>query len=82
MRIGFPVLFIFLLMGFSVKSQYFYKDILLSRQNQDNWKLYHDHRVKAVDIQSIDANDEKTEGFTCTQTISPDFSSISTFTKS
>jgi hypothetical protein len=82
MRIGFPVFIIFLLTGFSVRSQYFYKDILLSRQNQDNWKLFHDHRVKTVDIQSIDANDEKTPGFACTQTVSPDFTSISTFTKS
>jgi hypothetical protein len=38
--------------------------------------------VKEVNIQSIDANNEMTPGFTCTQTISPDFSSITTFTKS
>ncbi len=79
---GFPLLLCSFLTGFSAKSQYYYKDILLTRQNQENWKSYHDQKVREVNIQSIDANNEMTPGFTCTQTISPDFSEISTFTKS
>jgi hypothetical protein len=55
---------------------------VLARQNQDNWKSYRDQKVREVTIQSIDANNEMTPGFACTQTVSPDFSSISTFTKS
>jgi YD repeat-containing protein len=82
MRVRFPILIIFLLTGFSVKSQYYFKDILLARQNQENWKAYHDQKVKAVNIQSLDANNEMTPGFNCTQTVTPDFGEISTFTKS
>jgi hypothetical protein len=82
MRGRFPLIFLFLVTAFSVKSQYYYKDILLTRQNQNNLKLFHDHKVKEVSIQSIDANNELTPGFTCTQHISSDFSSISTYTKS
>jgi hypothetical protein len=68
--------------AFTVKSQYYFKDILLTRQNQENWKNYHDKKVREVDIHSIDANDEMTPGFICNLRISPDFSSITTFTKS
>jgi hypothetical protein len=82
MRVRFHILIVFLLVAFSAKSQYYYRDILLTRQNQDNWKSFHDQKVRQVDIQSIDANGEMTPGFTCTQTISPDFGAISTFTKS
>ncbi len=82
MRVRFSIIIVFLLAFFSVKSQYYYKDIVLARQNQDNWKSYRDQKVREVTIQSIDANNEMTPGFACTQTVSPDFSSISTFTKS
>jgi hypothetical protein len=78
----FPIMIVFLLAVFAATSQYYYKDILLTRQNQDNWKSYRDRKVKEVNIQSLDANGEMTPGFTCTQTITPDFSAISTFTKS
>ena len=78
----FPITFVFLLTFFSARSQYYYKDILLMRQNQAGWKSFRVQKVKEVNIQSIDANNEMTPGFTCTQTISPDFSSITTFTKS
>ncbi len=74
--------FVFFITVYSAKSQYYYKDILLTRHNQENWKLYHDKKVREVDIQSIDANNEMTPGFVCTQRVSPDFSTITTFTKS
>jgi hypothetical protein len=76
------MIILFLFIVFSGKSQYFYKDILLARQNQDNWKSYYNQKVREVSIQSIDANNEPTPGFTCTQTVAPDFSSVSTFTES
>ena len=72
----------FLLAGFSSKSQYFYKDLLQSRQSRETCKSYRDQKVKEVHIESLDANDEATRDFVCTQTISSDFSEISTFTKS
>jgi YD repeat-containing protein len=78
----FPLIIFLLLIAFSSKSQYYYKDIVLTRQNQDNWKSLHNQKIREVNIVSIDANDEPTPGFICTQKISSDFSSISTYTKS
>jgi hypothetical protein len=74
--------FVFLTTVFSVKSQYYYKDIVLTRQNQESWKSFHDKKVREVDIHSIDANEEMTPGFICTLRISSDFNTITTFTKS
>jgi YD repeat-containing protein len=82
MRLRFPMLIVFLLAVFSAKSQYYYKDILLTRQNQENWKSFRDLKVKQADIQSLDANNEPTAGFSCTQTFSADYSTITTYTKS
>jgi YD repeat-containing protein len=66
----------------SANCQYYYKDIVLSKQNQNNWKKLRDQKAKEVNIVSLDANDEPTPGFICTQKITSDFSSISTYTKS
>lgn len=73
---------VFLTSALSSKSQYYYKDIVLAQQNQTNWKSMHDQKIREVNIVSLDANDEPTPGFICTQKISSDFSSISTYTKS
>src|SRR5260221_11715316 len=82
MRVRLPLLIVFLLTIFTAKSQYYFKDIVLTRQNQANWKLFHDLKVKEADILSIDASDEPTAGFSCTQTFSSDYSTITTYTKS
>jgi YD repeat-containing protein len=82
MRGRFPFIIALLMAACSAKSQYYYKDIILSKQNQENWKSLRDQKAKEVNIVSLDANDEPTPGFTCTQKISSDFSSISTYTKS
>ena len=76
------LLFVFLVAAFSSNGQYYYKDIVLSHQNQDNWKLLYDQKVREINIQSIDANNEPTPGFECRQNISSDFGSVITFTKS
>src|ERR1700746_1580504 len=82
MRERLSLIFVLLLVVFTVNAQYYYKDILLARQNQENWKAFHDKKVSEVTIQSIDANNEQTPDFTCLQKVTPDFASISTFTKS
>jgi antitoxin component YwqK of YwqJK toxin-antitoxin module len=75
-------IFVLLMVVFKADAQYYYKDVLLSRQNQENWKSFHDTRVREVNIQSIDANNEQTPDFICLQKVTPDFTSVSTFTKS
>lgn len=82
MRDRLSLLFILVLIFCTADAQYYYKDILLGRQNQENWKAFHDKKVREVSIQSIDANNEQTPDFTCLQKVAPDFSSISTFTRS
>ena len=82
MRVRISAIIAFLLVSTTIKSQYYYKDIVLTRQNQENWKSFRDQKVKEVAISSLDANNEMTPGFVCTQKISSDFSSISTITKS
>jgi hypothetical protein len=73
---------IFTLTALSGNSQYYYKDILVTRQTQDSWKSYFANKVSAVTIQSTEKNGEPTPGFVCTQSVSPDYHSIQTFTKS
>jgi YD repeat-containing protein len=82
MRVRFFTLIVIFQAVFTAKSQYYYKDIVLTRQNQQNWKIFHDLKVKQADIKSLDANNEPTDGFSCIQTISGDFSTITTYTKS
>ncbi len=82
MRERVSLIVVLLLVVFTANSQYYYKDILLARQNQENWKAFHDKKVREVNIQSIDANNEQSPDFTCVQKVTSDFSSISTFTKS
>ncbi len=72
----------FLLTAVPVRSQYYYKDILDTRQTQLTWKSYFANKVKKVNILSTERNGEPTPGFECTQTVSPDYHTIQTFTKS
>ena len=82
MHIRFSLLVVLGVGFLSAKSQYYYKDIVLVRQNQENWKLYLNQKVREINISSIDANDELTPGFTCKQSISPSSGSLVTYTKS
>ncbi|HVU84946.1 MAG TPA: hypothetical protein VHC50_08900 [Puia sp.] len=72
----------FILTAVSGSSQYYYKDVIVNRQTQDTWKTYFSARVSKVTILSTEQNGEPTPGFDCSQTISPDFRLIQTFTKS
>ena len=76
------IVLIFTLSALSANSQYYYKDILVNRQTQENWKSYSSNKVSKVTILSTEGNGEPTPGFVCNQTISSDFHSILTFTQS
>jgi YD repeat-containing protein len=75
-------IFCLLLFGGTCQGQYYYKDIIVLRQTEGSWKTYHDNRVKSVALSSYEANGQATEGFTGEQTVSPDFTEITTYTKS
>jgi len=73
---------VFTLTALSGSAQYYYKDILVNRQTQDTWKSYFANKVGKVTILSTEQNGEPTAGFDCSQTVSADFRSIFTFTRS
>ncbi|MBS1916856.1 MAG: hypothetical protein JST87_11305 [Bacteroidetes bacterium] len=63
-------------------AQYYYKDIIVAKQLADKWKMYKKNRVKSVKLSSFEPGNQPTEGFICEQNVTPDFTQITTHTKS
>ncbi|RYD69262.1 MAG: hypothetical protein EOP53_27480, partial [Sphingobacteriales bacterium] len=78
-----PICFFFLIFicAFSASGQFYYKDIIATRDLMKKQQDYRKNSVKAVDYASFDANNTPIEGFSCQQIVSTDFSSIKTVTK-
>jgi YD repeat-containing protein len=76
--IGFLLL---ILLGQAGTAQFYYKDLLVPRQNTAQWKLYKENRVKLVRLSSFERDGQPTEGFLGDQDIAGDFSRITTHTK-
>ena len=66
----------------TVVAQYYYKDIILTKQISERCKIYKENAVKAVRLSSFEGTGEPTEGFVCEQTVTNNFSEISTYTHS
>jgi len=66
----------------NIRAQYYYKDILLTRQTNENWKVFKENRISSVKLISLENNGAPTEGFECRQTVAGDFSAIETYTRS
>ncbi|MBS1598793.1 MAG: RHS repeat protein [Bacteroidetes bacterium] len=73
---------LFLCFAVNARAQYYYKDILLTRQTIDKWKTFKENRISSVTLTSLESNGTPTEGFECHQTIAADFSTIETYTRS
>lgn len=63
------------------KAQYFYKDLIATRENTAHWQSYRDNRVKSVILSSFEADGKPTEGFMGEKVLSDDCSEITTHTK-
>ena len=63
------------------EAQFYYKDLLVNRETANRWKLYRDNRVKAVTLNSIEADSKPTDGFLGEQEVAADYSRITTHTK-
>lgn len=63
-------------------AQYYYKDLVLTRQTAGQWKLYKDNKVRSVKLASFESDGQPSEGFVCDQEVTPDFSRINTHTRS
>lgn len=62
-------------------AQYYYKDIIATRQNVAKWQAYKTARVRSVRLSSFEADGQPTEGFQLDQTVNPDHSDMTTHSK-
>ncbi len=69
------------IISFSASSQFYYKDLVVTRELQKKQQTYRKNAVRAVDYASFDANNQPIEGFSCQQTVAQDFTLIHTVTK-
>ena len=63
------------------EAQYLYKDLVVTRQNNARWKLFQENHVRVVTLKSLEADGQPTEGFAGEQTMSADYSQVTTHTK-
>jgi YD repeat-containing protein len=63
------------------EAQYYYKDLVVNRENNARWKSYRDNRVKVVTLNSLESDGKPTEGFVGDQQVSADYLHITTHTK-
>jgi YD repeat-containing protein len=64
----------------SVHAQYYYKDIIVAKDLMNKQKLYQQNKVRSVKYASFEANNQPIEGFSCEQSVSNNFSTITTIT--
>jgi hypothetical protein len=78
-----PICFFVLLIVTCLQSsaQFYYKDIIATRDLQKKHQVYRKNAVRAVEYASFDANNQPIEGFRCQQVVAPDYSMIRTVTK-
>lgn len=66
----------------TAQAQYYYKDILSNRQLTADMASYKAHKVKTINIKSIESDGSPSEGFSCKKTFSNNYSKSSLFTRS
>jgi YD repeat-containing protein len=62
-------------------AQFYYKDIIATRQNIAKWQAYKAARVRSVRLNSLEADGQPTQGFQVDMTVSSDFSGMTTHSK-
>jgi hypothetical protein len=70
-----------ILIGQTAMAQYYYKDIIVTQQTADRWRLFKINKVRNVRLNSFENDGQPSEGFDCTQEVSGDYSLITTHTK-
>src|SRR5579871_5693714 len=73
--------FSLLLLTGVANAQYYYKDIVATRQNMAQWQAYKTARVRSIRLNSLEGNGQPTEGFQVEQTINADFTTMTTHSK-
>jgi hypothetical protein len=62
-------------------AQFYYKDLVNTRQNTAQWRLYRAGKVRSVRLTSLEKDGQPTEGFVGEQDVTADVSRITTHTK-
>jgi hypothetical protein len=75
------MILITLAMGTTVKSQYYYDDIVNNRQVRAELALLKDKKIKGVKVISLEANGTESEGFVCQKKINRDFTEVELYTQ-
>ena len=73
---------IVLLLSYSVKAQYYYKDVVTNNQVFQDLSHYRDNKVRTVKINSFEDDGTPSEGFYCEKKISKDYKRIELYSKS
>jgi YD repeat-containing protein len=77
------IITIFLLsFALAANSQYYYKDLLVTRQSMQQLQQFKATKVKAVKLTSYEANGVVTEDFAGEQSVNNNYTVVTTFTKS
>ncbi|HTR29512.1 MAG TPA: RHS repeat domain-containing protein [Puia sp.] len=65
----------------AANAQYYYKDIVATRQNIAQWQAYKAAHVGSIRLSSFEGNGQPTEGFQVDQKINGDFTEMTTHSK-
>jgi|SRR6185312_2872961 len=69
------------LLSANANAQYYYKDIVSTRQNMARWQAIKAAGVRSIRLNSAEGDGRPTEGFDVEQTVNPDFSGMTTHSK-
>lgn len=67
-----------LLISLGANAQYYYKDIIVSKQTIETAAKYRSQKIRSVTVVSFENTGDRTEDFAGSQTISPDYTRITT----
>ncbi len=65
----------------SIFAQYYYKDIINTKQVQDEKKMLQQKQIRSIKVHSFEADGSESEGFYCEKKISKDYKKIETITR-
>jgi hypothetical protein len=78
---AFIGIFLLTLLTGACNAQYYYKDLVATRESITLWQLYKTNHVKSVRLSSFEGDGQPTDGFQVDQTVEADFSSMTTHSK-
>jgi YD repeat-containing protein len=78
---AFIGIFLLTLLTGACNAQYYYKDLVATRENITLWQLYKTNHVNSVRLSSFEGDGQPTDGFQVDQTVAGDFSSMTTHSK-